>query len=825
MAARSIYLQDIPMDEAWARLAASLQDAGLWAPLPGEEVLLSEALGRVTAAPVWAAVSAPHYHAAAMDGYAVRAQDTLGASPTAPITLNIIETYAEIEHALRPAMAVNTGHAMPPWADAVIMIEHVQAGAAPGELLIRTAAAPWQHVRPLGEDMVATELVLPANHVLRPVDLGAIAGGGHATVLVRRKPRVAILPTGSELVSVEDMSSGPLKPGQIIEFNSLMLAAQIEAWGGQPTRWPIIQDDPESLQDAIQAAAYRHDLVLVIAGSSAGSEDYTARAIAALGEVLVHGIAVRPGHPVIFGMVGVAGRPHPRLAALDSPSPLVERGSGGEATRTPQSGRLWGMLRPLARQKRKQPTPSEDHLWQALRNRQLAGLKFRRQHAIERFIVDFFCAEASAIIEVDGPIHQYTVKEDVIRQEYFKSLGLQVLRVSSEEVMQDLNAVLQRIAARIRPHPRLAALDSPSPPVERGSGGEARIPVIGVPGYPVSAALTGEIFIEPLLSRWLGRAPAEPPVIRATISRKVLSPAGDEEYLRVTVGQVGKRVIAAPLARGAGVISSLVRADGIVRIPRFSEGLDASSEVTVHLYRQPESIARTIVAIGSHDLTLDLLAQYLAERAPGMRLASANVGSLGGLLAINRGEAHLAGSHLLDPDTGEYNWAYIDQYLAGQDVVLVTLAHREQGLIVAPGNPLGIQGLSDLARPEVHFVNRQRGAGTRLLLDYELGRLGIKADQVQGYEREEVTHMAVAAAVVSGSAGCGLGVRAAAGALKLDFVPVGWERYDLVIPRTYYEGALLQPLLALLHDEAFRAEVAALPGYDVREMGFVVNRS
>jgi putative molybdopterin biosynthesis protein len=272
------------------------------------------------------------------------------------------------------------------------------------------------------------------------------------------------------------------------------------------------------------------------------------------------------------------------------------------------------------------------------------------------------------------------------------------------------------------------------------------------------------------------------------------------------------------------VISSLVRADGIVRIPRFSEGVDAGDAVTVHLYRHPDEIANTIVAIGSHDMTLDLLAQFLAERAPGMRLSSANVGSLGGLVALTRGEAHLAGSHLLDPDTGEYNWRYIDQYLPGREIVLVTLVGREQGLIVPRGNPQQITTVEDLARADVLFVNRQRGAGTRLLLDYALAQRGIAPDQVRGYDREEYTHLAVAAAVSSGAASCGLGVRAAARALGLDFVYVASERYDLVIPREHYEGDLLKPLLDLLHNEAFCAAVAALPGYDVSEMGRVVER-
>jgi len=545
-----------------------------------------------------------------------------------------------------------------------VMIEHTQPVKDEAErdaIEIRASLAPWNHVRPMGEDMVATELVLPANHKLRPVDLGALAGSGHGTVKVYRRPRVAIIPTGSELVTVETVAEQGIQPGNIIEYNSIVLAAQVENWGGVPTRWPIVEDEFEALQTAVLEAAQSHDLILLNAGSSAGSEDYTAHVVQALGWLLVHGVAVRPGHPVVFGMI-----------------------------------------------------------------------------------------ENNKATDDNHPV----------------------------------------------------------------------IPIIGVPGYPVSAALTGEIFIEPVLARWLGQRPYEPPTIQATLTRKIASHTGDDDYVRVAVGQVGDKVMATPISRGAGVITSLVRADGIVRIPRFSEGEDMGTTVTVHLYRSPAEIARTILTIGSHDLTLDLLAQFLAEQGD-RRLASAHVGSLSGLVALRRGEAHLAGSHLLDEATGEYNASYVKRYLPGQEVVLVALVGREQGWIVPQGNPKGLSGWADAANPDVRLVNRQRGAGTRVLLDFELGKLGITPEQVRGYDREEYTHLAVAAAVASGTADAGLGIRAAARALHLDFVPLAQERYELVIPKQHYGSELLRPLLDLLHDDEFKTAVAALPGYDVSIMGQV----
>ena len=672
---RKFYLEDIPLEDAWAAFRDALTTANLWRPLDAETVPLNRAHGRVTAEAVWARLSSPHYHASAMDGYAVRAEDTVGASEVVAVRFSIIdageqrsgsagEKESSADDPFSPALPVNTGHPLPPWANAVVMIEHVQPvtldDGRPG-IELRAALPPWHHVRSMGEDMVATELVLAANHRLRPVDLGALAGAGHATVRVIHRPRVAIIPTGSELVPVD---AGEPPPGRIIEYNSLVLAAQVESWGGAPTRWPIVADDFDAIRAAVATAAADHDLVLLNAGSSAGSEDYTAHVVQSLGRLLVHGVAVRPGHPVVLGIV-----------TNDERSELVTR--------------------------------------------------------------------RSSLVT----------------------------------------------------------------------------PIIGVPGYPVSAALTGEIFVEPLLARWQGQQPHQPPTLQGTLTRKIASHTGDEDFVRVVVGQVGDQTTVTPISRGAGVITSLVRADGIVRIPRFSEGADAGAAVTVHLYRDPRDIARALVAIGSHDLALDLLAQFLAERHEGLRLVSANVGSLGGLVALRRGEAHLAGTHLLDPVTGEYNTAYVRRYLPGQRVALVTLAGRQQGWLVPRGNPLGLSGWDDAARPDVRLVNRQRGAGTRVLLDYELGRRSIAPETVRGYEREEYTHLAVAAAVASGAADAGLGIQAAARALRLDFVPLAHEPYELAIPQAAYESERLRPLLALLGDDAFRAAVAAMPGYDTSVMG------
>ncbi len=637
----SVYLHDIPLPEAQARLKQALQDAGLWRVLGAESIPLDEnALGRVTSEPVWAKVSSPHYHASAMDGFAVRAINTNGAMPSTPLTLQL---GPEAEY-------VDTGDPLPDWANAVIPIENVESLDElgnitkeirdPASIRIRASVTPWSHVRPLGEDIVATQLVLPAGHILRPVDLGAIAAAGHQEINVARKPKVAILPTGTELVPI----GSKLKAGDILEYNSLVIAAQIKSMGGEPTRYPITKDDFDLICQRVEEAAQEHDLVLLNAGSSAGAEDFSAKVVEKLGTLLVHGVAVRPGHPVILGTID------------------------------------------------------------------------RRPKTV-----------------VDGP--------------------------------------------------------------------PSIVPIIGVPGYPVSAALTIDIFVEPLIATWLGRRQNELPTETATLTRKIVSPPGDDDYVRVAVGKVGEKLLAAPLSRGAGVITSLVQADGLALIPSGTQGLEAGEKVKVHLYRSKAEIERTILSIGSHDLTLDLMAQFLSEHD--RRLVSANVGSQGGLVALRRGEAHFAGSHLLDPQTGEYNISYIRQYMPNIPVKLIALVGREQGLIVKKGNPMGIKSLRDLTNPDVRFVNRQRGAGTRVLLDYHLSLMTIPQSSIVGYSQEEYTHLSVAAAVASGRADCGLGIAAAAQALDLDFVPLFQERYDLVIPKEYAEGDLLAPLFGLLADSAF----------------------
>ena len=634
---RDVYLSDLPWEEALEKYIAFLQEIGALAPGPPETVPAQEAAGRVTAAPVYARISSPHYNSAAMDGFAVKAALTFGASEASPRRLAVG----------KEAFAVDTGDPLPPDCDAVIMIEDVHF-VSPEEIEITAPVYPWEHVRSIGEDIVATEMIVPANHRLRPIDIGGLLAGGITEVAVHPRPRVVILPTGTEIVE----PGGIPAPGEIIESNSRVLAALVEEWGGRAVRRPVTADDPRALADAVRAALAEADLVLIIAGSSAGSEDFTAEVVGRLGKVVVHGVATKPGKPVVLG---------------------------------------------------------------AAENR----------------------------------------------------------------------------------------------------------PVVGVPGYPVSAFLCMDLFVKPVLYRKLGSVPPARPRTEAAVSRKIFSSLGTEEFVRVKLGQVGEKIVATPISRGAGVITSLIRADGILRVPRLSEGFAAGETVSVELLRPPEEIRETTVITGSHDIALDVLANHLHRLFPEASVSSAHVGSLGGLTALKRGEAHLAGTHLLDEETGDYNVSYIRRLLPDRRVVLVNLVYREQGIIVAPGNPKGIRSLADLARPGVTFVNRQRGAGTRVLLDYLLKKMGIDPAQIQGYDREEYTHMAVAAAV-AGGADAGLGIRAAAQALGLDFVSLDEERYDLCILRDFWDTPHIQRILTVIATPEFQRDVAALGGYDLRDCGKIM---
>ena len=637
---RNVYLRMKPLPEA-RRLFLDRFDFP--AMLESELVPVTEAVGRVLAEPVYARFSAPGYHASAMDGIALAASSSYGASEAAPVELVVGEQ----------TWPVNTGDVLPPGCDAVVMIEGVERVDAQ-RVRIEAAAFPWQHVRRAGEDIVATEMLFVRGHRVTPVDTGALLAGGVVRVAVKRRPRVLILPTGAEMISPDAIPPEGLPPGRIVEFNSTVLGKLVEQAGGEWVRAERLPDDLALISSMIgdSLASRRVDAVLVIGGSSAGARDFTRAAVAATGEVLVHGVTMMPGKPTVLGAV----------------------------------------------------------------------------------------------------------------------------------------------------HDR---------------------PVVGIPGYPVSAIVAFEQLVEPALARMLGAPGPGRPTVTASPTKKVASKLGMEEFVRVRLGRVSGRLVAAPLPRGAGAITTITEADGFLRVGADLEGVAAGEQVQVELLRPVAEVERTIVAVGSHDMSLDVLADLLRATGGGYRLSSSHVGSLGGLLALRRGACHLAGCHLLDPDDGTYNRRAIARYLPGVPVRRVRLVQREQGLIVLPGNPKGLGGLDDLVRPDVAFVNRQAGSGTRVLLDRELALRGISGAQVPGYAVEEYTHMAVAVAVQSGAADTGLGIRAAARAVGLDFVPVASERYELVIPEAHLDHEGVRELLAVIGSAEFRRRVEELGGYDATASGQV----
>jgi len=638
MMKRNVYLAMKGLNEARGIFAKVWQEK----KTRPEKINVEDALGRVTAEPVFARISAPTYHSAAMDGIAVRAEETYGTTEKAPKILKTGEN----------ALWINTGQALPEGYNAVIMIEKIHQ-LDDDRIEILSAAYPWQNIRKVGEDIVATQLLLPQNHIIRSYDMGALVAAGVFTVMVRKKPKVIIMPTGTELVRPRDITDPrQLKKNQIIESNSITLSGLVREAQGEPLVFDITPDQEGDIRAALlRAADSDADLIIINAGSSAGSKDYNASIIAQLGEVLVHGVAMMPGKPTILGVIN--GKP-----------------------------------------------------------------------------------------------------------------------------------------------------------------------VIGIPGYTVSAIMSFEQFAKPLLFALQGLPAPKSRSIPVNPSTNIPSKLGVEEFIRVNIGKVGDRLIATPLPRSAGSVTTLTRAEGIMRIPPLSEGVTQEELINAELLVSDEELQNTIVVIGSHDITIDILADEIRQgTGKNIRISSGNVGSLGGLIAIKKGICHFAGSHLLDAETGEYNISYIKRYLKDIGVSLFRLVLRDQGLIIQKNNPKGIKGIMDLNRNDISFVNRQAGSGTRILFDYTIARSGIKPETIKGYDHEEFTHMSVAVDVLSGAADCGMGIYAAAKALDLDFIPTDQEQYDLVIPTANLNDPNIRTVLDTIRSQGFRERVLALGGYDPSRSG------
>lgn len=583
-------------------------------------------------------MSSPFYNSSAVDGIATVSEKTYEASDRNHVVLEEGTDY----------IVVDTGDPIPKEYDCVIMVEDI-INIEDGKAAIYKSAVPWQNIRPLGEDIVETQLIIPSKHRIRPVDIGAMLAGGVNTVKAFKKPLIGVIPTGTEIVE----PGANLKVGDIIEFNSRMFAAQIEKWGGKAKRYDIVKDEYELIKAALKHAAEECDMVLINAGSSAGREDFTYDAVSELGNVYVHGIAIKPGKPVILGSINEK-------------------------------------------------------------------------------------------------------------------------------------------------------------------------PVIGIPGYPVSAYFVMENVCKRVVGEFLGSVQRKTKVVKAVLSRRVMSSLKYLEFVRVKLGYVGDNLIATPLSRGAGATMSLVVADGVLEIPQNVEGYEVGTEVEIKLLKDEEDIKNILVCIGSHDPILDIANDLLHMRENGYVLSSTHVGSMGGIMALNRGETHIAPIHLLDMASGIYNIPFIKKYVKDKEISLIKGVKRIQGIMVPKGNPMNINSLEDIAEKKPSFINRQRGSGTRLFLDYNLNKLNIDPKEIRGYEREEFTHLGVAAAVADDSSACGLGIYSAAMLMGLDFIPLGNEEYDFAVPSEFLNLNIMKEFIKVLQSDEFKREMDRLGGYDYSDIGKII---
>ena len=625
------YLTNVPLEKAKQDYIEALVERGFGAKT--EKISVMEASGRVTGEAVYAHICAPHYAASAMDGIALDARLTFGATETTPVTLTP-----------KQFVVVDTGDPIPEGCDAVIMVEDLVKNAD-GSVTIHTSAAPWQHIRQIGEDVCAGEMILGAYRKVTPASVGAMIAGGVLEITVLKKPTVAIIPTGDEIIPP---CTDP-RPGDILEFNSSIFSAMLTEWGAVPVVYPIVKDQFEEIKAAVKKAADECDMVILNAGSSAGREDYSCKVIEELGKVLYHGIAIKPGKPAILGLCGSK-------------------------------------------------------------------------------------------------------------------------------------------------------------------------PVLGVPGYPVSGIIVIEELLRPIIELC---TQFQENIVKKTavLTRPVVSGLKYQEFVRVRMGYVGDKLTASPLSRGSGVVSSFMKADGILEISQGCEGYEAGESVEVRLLNREENLKNTLVVIGSHDPLLDELANMLHTDDRKLYMSSSHVGSMGGIMAMRRGESHAAGCHLLDTETGEYNLAFMRKYFPDHSVHLIRCVGRQQGLMLAKGNPLKIEKFENIARDNVRYVNRQKGSGTRILTDYLCKTNGVNEKTIYGYEREELTHTSVAAQIASGSADAGMGIYSAAQLYGLDFLPICIEEYDLIIPDHAWNTPMVRQLIETMKSEKFREKILSMGGYTLERPG------
>lgn len=616
---KNIYLKSLSPEEALKRWLEPLDE---WQNV--ETIDVKASMGRVTSDAVFSKLCSPAYNASAMDGICLHHQSVAGANESNPVKLKKSVDFEWID----------TGDPVDDKYNSVIMVEEVNE-IDENTVIVEVSATPYQYIRTIGESLVKGQMILPSHRVISPYDIGLMLEGGLTEVKVFAKPRVEILPTGTEIVE----PGQPLKPGDIIEYNSAVVSSIVESWGGVSQRHNIIKDDYDLLCKQIDQLSQKADLVVVIAGSSAGREDFTAHAIAKTGKVCVHGANIKPGGPVILGIVNDK-------------------------------------------------------------------------------------------------------------------------------------------------------------------------PVIGLPGYPVASALTFKAFCSQL---FFFKHQSQKSTQKAVLAEEIVSSTGYRESVRVKLAEMRGKLKAFPLARSSGAMSSLCEADGLAIISEYSEGINAGTTTDIELENLKFCPEKTLIFAGSHDMALDILKDIMKKN--GVDLVIKTTGSMGGITSLKNETSHIGALHLFDPETGTYNKPFISKYLDEKKFKLVNFLIREQGIIVAAGNPKKISSVKDLVSSDVSFVNRQRGSGTRVLFDHLLKTNNIKPSQLNGYSKVQYTHPGLAALIANGMSDAGIGIRAAAQAFNLDFIPVAYEQYDFLIPEDLMNDDRIKVLINAIRSDCFIQTVNKMAGY------------
>lgn len=637
MDGRILTLQMNSLDESLERWFCELEYRGFLNRNSTEKIPITDSLNCISANTITAAISVPHFYSASVDGIAVLSSSTFSATASNPLTLKIGDD----------AQFIDTGMPILPGFDAVVPIEDVKLKSIE-DVEITGSYAPWENVRPLGEEMAAQEVILPSNHRIRSFDIAALFAGGHSYIDIVKKPGIGILPIGSTLVPTGSLPD----VGQAMETSSQILSNTALQWGANPILIDIVDENLVELSKKVDRIKKDIDLLCIIGGSSLGTA-LIADMLDRKGELISYGLQIKPGMSTCLG------------------------------------------------------------------------------------------------------------------------------------IMDDC-------------------------------------PIIGLPGNAMSAYIAFDYFAKPVIYRKLGINAPEKKIFKAYLSRDIKSPKYVDEFIRASLGYVDNMPVAVPISRGANILMSLVRADGIIHINSRKSKIKAGELVNVELLRPRDDLENKIFMAGSYDMCFDILRNEIQRQNPDIVLYNSNVGSMRGLIALKAGFCHLSGIHFFDDETGEFNIPIVKMFLADMPLIMVNLLHRQLGFIVKKGNPKEIFEFEDLTMPDVKLINRIRGSGTRMILDYYLKKNKIEINRIKGYADEAHTHLTLASAVASGHADVGLGISAAAKASGLDFIPLIPERMDFVIPKKFLNTYAMKSLLGTIAGEKFKKEVSMLDGYSTEMTGKVV---